>query len=100
MARTVILLLDSFGIGYARDAAAYGDKGADTLGHISDWLAKNQRTAGGEIRPLHLPHLAERGLEAAAELFATAKSSLLRSEQSIASARTPTRRRSAVARIR
>ena len=68
MARTVILLLDSFGIGYAHDAAAYGDEGADTLGHISEWLAKNPRTAGGEIRPLHLPHLAERGLEAAAEL--------------------------------
>ena len=68
MARTVILLLDSFGIGYAHDAAAYGDEGADTLGHISDWLAKNPRIAGGEIRPLHLPHLAERGLEAAAEL--------------------------------
>ena len=30
MARTIILLLDSFGIGYAHDAEAYGDKGADT----------------------------------------------------------------------
>lgn len=40
MARTIILLLDSFGIGYAHDADAYGDKGADTLGHICDWLAK------------------------------------------------------------
>ena len=73
MARTVILLLDSFGIGYAHDAAAYGDEGADTLGHISEWLAKNPRTAGGEIRSLHLPHLAERGLEAAAELSRSKK---------------------------
>lgn len=40
MARTIILLLDSFGIGYAHDAEAYGDKGADTLGHICGWLAK------------------------------------------------------------
>lgn len=32
MARTIILLLDSFGIGYAHDAEAYGDKGADTFG--------------------------------------------------------------------
>lgn len=40
MARTIILLLDSFGIGCAHDADAYGDKGADTLGHICDWLAK------------------------------------------------------------
>ena len=46
MARTIILLLDSFGIGYAHDAEAYGDKGADTLGHICDWLAKNPRHAG------------------------------------------------------
>ena len=68
MSRTVILLLDSFGIGYAHDAAAYGDKGADTLGHISEWLAKNPRSEGGEVRPLQLPHLAERGLEAAAVL--------------------------------
>ena len=68
MARTIILLLDSFGIGYAHDAEAYGDKGADTLGHICDWLAKNPRHAGEAPMPLHLPHLAERGLQAAAEL--------------------------------
>ena len=68
MARTIILLLDSFGIGYAHDAEAYGDKGADTLGHICDWLAKNPRHAGEAPMPLHLPNLAERGLQAAAEL--------------------------------
>lgn len=68
MARTIILLLDSFGIGYAHDAEAYGDKGADTLGHICDWLAKNPRHAGEAPKPLHLPHLAEHGLQAAAEL--------------------------------
>ena len=54
MARTIILLLDSFGIGYAHDAEAYGDKGADTLGHICDWLAKNPRHAGEAPMPLHL----------------------------------------------
>lgn len=53
MARTIILLLDSFGIGYAHDAEAYGDKGADTLGHICDWLAKNPRHAGEAPMPLH-----------------------------------------------
>ena len=68
MARTIILLLDSFGIGYAHDAEAYGDKGADTLGHICDWLAKNPRHAGEAPKPLYLPHLAEHGLQAAAEL--------------------------------
>ncbi len=67
MARTVILLLDSFGIGYAHDAEKYGDKGADTLGHITEWFTKNPRE-DGKIRPLALPNLAQRGLEAAAEL--------------------------------
>lgn len=67
MARTVILLLDSFGIGYADDAAAFGDKGADTLGHICEWFTKNPREDGC-IRPLFLPHMAERGLQAASEL--------------------------------
>ena len=68
MARTIILLLDSFGIGYAHDAEAYGDKGADTLGHICEWLAKKPRHAGEAPKPLYLPHLAEHGLQAAAEL--------------------------------
>ena len=67
MARTIILLLDSFGIGYAHDAEKYGDKGADTLGHICEWFAKNPR-ANGKVVPLALPNLAERGLGAAAEL--------------------------------
>ncbi len=71
MARTIILLLDSFGIGYAHDAAAFGDEGADTLGHIAEWFAHNPRKESGHIEPLHLPHLAERGLQAAAEMSRT-----------------------------
>ena len=39
MARAIILLLDSFGIGHAADAERFGDKGADTLGHICEWMA-------------------------------------------------------------
>ena len=39
MARSIILLLDSFGIGYAHDAEKFGDSGADTLGiFVSGWL--------------------------------------------------------------
>jgi phosphopentomutase len=68
MARTVILLLDSFGIGAAADAQKYGDFGADTLGHICEWFAKNRRDAEGKPLPLYLPHLAELGLACAAEL--------------------------------
>ncbi|MDD5198525.1 MAG: phosphopentomutase [Terrimicrobiaceae bacterium] len=32
--RALLLVLDSVGCGYAPDAAAYGDEGANTLGHI------------------------------------------------------------------
>ena len=34
MARAIILLMDSFGIGGAPDAEAYGSLGANTLGHV------------------------------------------------------------------
>ena len=32
--RALLLILDSVGCGSAPDAAAYGDEGSDTLGHI------------------------------------------------------------------
>ncbi|MGQ7244596.1 phosphopentomutase [Salinicola sp. V024] len=63
--RAILLVLDSFGIGNAPDAADYGDfssgdsgssdAGSDTLGHIARYRAD----AG---RPLHLPNLARLGL--------------------------------------
>jgi phosphopentomutase len=59
MGRAVVVILDSFGIGAAPDAARFGDAGADTLGHIAQW-----RVAQG--RPLQLPHLARLGLPQAA----------------------------------
>ena len=36
MPRVFILVMDSFGIGGAIDAADFGDAGADTFGHIAD----------------------------------------------------------------
>ena len=72
MARVMITLLDSFGIGWARDAEAFGDKGSDTLGHIAEWMAKNRRNADGSPRYLALPHLAAMGLETA-HLLSTGK---------------------------
>ena len=36
MARAIILMMDSFGIGGAPDADKFGDLGADTLGYIVD----------------------------------------------------------------
>jgi phosphopentomutase len=59
--RAIILELDSFGIGEAPDAPAFGDQGADTFGHIVAYCAQNNR-------PLHLPHLHQLGLSAAYEL--------------------------------
>lgn len=35
MKRTVIMMLDSFGVGAAGDAAKFGDVGSDTFGHIA-----------------------------------------------------------------
>ena len=54
--RVIILMMDSFGIGGAEDAAQFGDQGADTLGHIA--------SARGKIK---LPNLASLGLFKAAE---------------------------------
>lgn len=50
MSRAILCILDSVGIGGAPDAAAYGDEGANTLGHIA------------ARRALHVPHLAALGL--------------------------------------
>ncbi len=49
--RALLIVLDSVGIGGAPDAAAYGDEGADTLGHVR-----------GRMPGLELPHLASLGL--------------------------------------
>ena len=49
--RVCILVCDSWGVGDAPDAAAYGDEGSDTIGNTS-------RAVGG----LHLPNLEAMGL--------------------------------------
>lgn len=55
MARAILLVVDSLGCGNAPDAAAFGDEGADTLGHIA------------EAMPLKLPVLESLGLGLAAQ---------------------------------
>ncbi len=59
MSRAFILVIDSLGIGAGDDAAAFGDAGADTLGHI----AESCRDRGDD---LSLPHLVRLGLGRAA----------------------------------
>ena len=56
MARAVILVLDSFGIGATDDADRFGDTGSDTLGSIA--RVRSESDAG----PLRLPNLARLGL--------------------------------------
>ncbi|WP_404399767.1 phosphopentomutase [Idiomarina seosinensis] len=58
MARAIVVVLDSFGIGSAPDAVEFGDSGADTFGHIAEYRAQ-------QGRPLKLPNLTRLGLAAA-----------------------------------
>ena len=56
MARAFLLILDSFGIGGAPDAASFGNEGSNTLGHICDRMT------------LDVPHMGSLGLGRAAAL--------------------------------
>ena len=51
MTRAILIVLDSVGCGGAEDAKAYGDEGADTLGHIAEaCAARPGRPRGLEAR--------------------------------------------------
>ncbi|PTY35929.1 phosphopentomutase [Saccharospirillum sp. MSK14-1] len=65
MARAIILVLDSFGIGASADADRFGDVGANTLGHIAQWCAEGKADKG-RSGALHLPNLTRLGLVQAA----------------------------------
>jgi len=66
VSRAFLLVLDSVGCGAAPDAAAFGDEGADTLGHIAAACAAGQADrAGLRHGRLMMPHLAGYGLGAA-----------------------------------
>jgi phosphopentomutase len=56
MARAIVLVIDSFGIGYSADAELFGDVGANTLAN----LAKAYYVETGQT--LNLPNLASLGL--------------------------------------
>lgn len=69
MARAILVVMDSFGIGGAPDAASFGDEGSNTLGHILmqslDGKADKDGLRNG---PLTLPNLAHMGLFHAMDL--------------------------------
>lgn len=65
--RAIVLIMDSFGIGAAPDAAQFGDTGASTIGHIAQFCAEGKADIG-RAGPLRLPHLEQLGLGLAAQL--------------------------------
>lgn len=67
MARAFLIVLDSVGCGGAPDAAAFGDEGANTLGHIIAACAAG-RVEDRREGPIRLPNLDGLGLGAAVRL--------------------------------
>lgn len=69
MPRAILCILDSVGIGGAPDAAAYGDVGANTVGHIAEFAAVGKADrAGLRSGPLVVPNMDAMGLGAAVQL--------------------------------
>ncbi|MBF0784938.1 phosphopentomutase [Muribacter muris] len=67
MKRVFIMMLDSFGIGYASDAEKFGDKGSNTLGHIAAQCAEGKADDHRRSGALKLPNMNRLGLGLAAE---------------------------------
>lgn len=67
MKRAIILILDSLGVGAARDAERFGDANSNTLGHIAE-VAANGGADKGRCGPLSLPTLSRLGLAHACQL--------------------------------
>lgn len=68
MARAFLFVLDSFGIGGARDASRFGDEGSNTLGAIAQACAQGHcDDRPGNKGPLKLPNMEQLGLGLAAK---------------------------------
>ncbi len=67
MPRAFLIVMDSVGCGGAPDAAAFGDAGANTLGHIAKACAAGLAERG-RSGPLRMPNLDRLGLGAAVRL--------------------------------
>ncbi|GAA4875818.1 phosphopentomutase [Ferrimonas pelagia] len=61
MARAIVLMMDSFGVGATDDADQFGDVGADTFGSIARVCAEGGAEVG-RSGPLNLPNLTRLGL--------------------------------------
>lgn len=68
MARAILLVMDSVGIGGAPDAGKFGDEGADTLGHIAAACAAGAADIDGlRSGPLAIPVMNQLGIGRASE---------------------------------
>ncbi|WP_448213931.1 phosphopentomutase [Colwellia sp. MEBiC06753] len=56
MARVILMVIDSFGVGEAPDAEKFGDVGANTLANLASVFEQS------EGRPLNMPNMASLGL--------------------------------------
>ena len=72
MTRAFLIVMDSVGCGGAPDAAAFGDTGSNTLGHIARECAAGRGNTG-RTGSLHLPNLDALGLGAAIRLASHAE---------------------------
>lgn len=54
--RVILVVLDSVGVGAARDAQRFGDENSNTLKHVADWCAKS-------FPAFRLPQLSRWGLD-------------------------------------
>lgn len=61
MSRAIILVIDSFGIGYAPDADKFGDRSANTFANLAQAYYQEKKQA------INIPNLASLGLVAACE---------------------------------
>ena len=73
MARAIVAVLDSLGVGASPDAEKFGDVGSNTFGHMVEWCADG-RADHRELRkgPLNIPNLAKLGFVRAAKEAAEA----------------------------
>ncbi|ARD45825.1 phosphopentomutase [Colwellia sp. PAMC 21821] len=60
MARAIVLVIDSFGIGHAPDAADFGDISANTFANLARYFYQHEK------REINVPNLAKMGLVQAA----------------------------------
>ena len=62
MQRSIIIILDSLGLGASADASKYGDQNADTFGHIVEACAQGHADNAQRQGPLKIPNLLRWGL--------------------------------------